>query len=240
MTLPWSITAMPSAELVGLVEVLSAQQDRRPLRRQRAHDVPHLVARARVQARGGLVEEQQLGRDDDARGDVEPTPHAARVVLDQAAGGVGQAEGLEQLGRARLRLGAAQAEQPREQDEVLPACQVLVDRGQLAREADDAAHVIGLANDVVPEHARRPGVRAQQRGQHLDGGRLAGAVRPEDAVDRAAGDREIDAVDGARRAEVLHEARGLDGEGGSCAHLWDQTGGGTRHDGNGPAPVTGG
>src|SRR3712207_7018215 len=48
-----------------------------------ADDVPHLVARARVEPRGGLVEEHHLRGDDDARGDVEPPPHAAGEVLDQ-------------------------------------------------------------------------------------------------------------------------------------------------------------
>ena len=124
-------------ELVGLVEVLRAEQDRRARRRERADDVPHLVARARVEPGGRLVEEHQLRRDDDAGRDVEPAPHAARVVLDQPAGGVVEVERLEQLGRARLGVGAAQAEQPAEQDQVLAAGQVLVDRGELAGEADE-------------------------------------------------------------------------------------------------------
>ena len=47
-------------ELVGLVEVLRAQQHRRAQAGQRADDVPHLVARARVQAGRRLVEEHEL------------------------------------------------------------------------------------------------------------------------------------------------------------------------------------
>ena len=109
----------PLGELVGLVEVLRAEQDRRPLADERADDVPDLVARARVEPGGRLVEEHQLRRDDDARGDVEPPAHAAGVVLDQPAGGLGEAERLEQLGGALLRRGAPEAEQPAEQDQVL-------------------------------------------------------------------------------------------------------------------------
>ena len=51
----------PVGELVGLVEVLGAEQDRRALGDQRADDVPDLVARARVEPGRRLVEEHQLG-----------------------------------------------------------------------------------------------------------------------------------------------------------------------------------
>ena len=71
-------------QLVGLVEVLRAEEDRRALARQRPDDAPDLVSRARIEAGRGLVEEHQLGRDDDARRQVKPPAHSARVVLDQA------------------------------------------------------------------------------------------------------------------------------------------------------------
>ena len=93
----------PRRELVGLVEVLRAQQDGRPLGDERADDLPHLVARARVQARRRLVEEQQLRRDDDARRDVEAPAHAARVVLDEPARGRLEAEAGQQLVGALAR-----------------------------------------------------------------------------------------------------------------------------------------
>ena len=185
----------PLGELVGLVEVLRAEQDRGPLGDERADDVPDLVARARVEPGRRLVEEHQLRRDDEARGDVEPAPHAAGVVLDQPAGRVGEPEALEQLARARLGLGPLEAQQPAEQDQVLAPGEVLVDGGELAGQADEAAHRVGLAHDVVPEHARRAGVRAQQRREHPDRRRLAGAVRAEHAVDRAAAHGQVDAVD---------------------------------------------
>jgi hypothetical protein len=202
----------PVGELVGLVEVLRAQQHGRALADERAHDLPHLVARARVEPRGRLVEDHQARGDDDAGGDVEPPAHAAGVVLDLARRGVGEAERLQQLVGARLRVAARVTEQPREQDQVLAAGQVLVDRGELAGQAEEAAHGVGLGDDVVAEHARAAAVGEQQRGEHADGGGLAGAVGPEHAVDRLAGDGEVDAVDRAGGAEGLAEARGLDGE----------------------------
>ena len=206
----------PVGELIGLVEVLRAQQNRRALADERADDVPHLVARARVEAGRRLVEEHQLGRDHDARGDVEPAPHAAGVVLDQPTGGLGKPEGVEQFVRPCARLLGPVAEQPAEQDEVLAAGEVLVDRGELAGQADERPHLVGLGDDVVAQHPRAAGVRPQQRGEHADRRRLAGTVGPEHAVDRAARDREVDAVDGSGLPEALDEPGGLDGE--RCSH----------------------
>ena len=60
----------------------------------------------------------------------------------------------------------------------------------------------------LPRTRISPLRRRQQAGQHLDGGRFAGAVGPEEAVKGAALDAQIDAVDG---AEVVEEARELMG-----------------------------
>ena len=136
ITWPRSMTAIPSASWSASSRYCVQSRIVVPWPTQRADDVPHLVARARVEAGGRLVEEQQLGRDDDAGGDVQPAAHAAGVVLDQPAGRVLEAERLEQLVGAGLGAPPREAEQPAEQDQVLAAGQVLVDRGELAGQAD--------------------------------------------------------------------------------------------------------
>jgi len=55
-------------------------------------------------------------------------------------------------------------------------------------------------------------VGPQQRGEHADGGGLAGPVRAQHAVDRPGADGEVDAVDRARLAEGLHQAGRFDRE----------------------------
>jgi hypothetical protein len=139
-------------------------------------------------------------------------------VLDEASGRLGEAEGLEQLSRSRLGVGPPQPEEAPEQEQVLAAREVLVDGRELSREADEPAHRVGLGRDVAAEYARRAGVRLEQRREDPDRGRLPGAVRPEDAVDGAGADGEVDAVDGAHVAERLHEAGGLDREWGVGSH----------------------
>ncbi len=97
-------------------------------------------------------------------------PHAAGVVLDLPVGGLGEAERLQQLVGAAAGGRPAEAQQAAEQDQVLAAGQVLVDRGVLAGEAHQAAHGVGLGDHVVAEDAGAAGVGAQQGGQHPDGG----------------------------------------------------------------------
>jgi hypothetical protein len=206
-------------ELVGLVEVLGAEQHRGALADERPDDVPDLVARARVEPGRGLVEEHQLRRDDDAGGDVEPPAHSAREVLDQTGAGVAEPERLEQLVGACLGLGALEPQQPAEQDEVLAPRQLLVDRGQLAGQADEPTDGVGLLHDVTPEHAGLALVGPQQGGQHADRGRLAGPVGSQDAIHRAARNGQVDAVDGTNAPEGLDEAGGFDGERGMRVHI---------------------
>ena len=60
ITLPWSITAIPSASWSASSRYCVQSRIVVPAAGERADDVPHLVARARVEARGRLVEEHQL------------------------------------------------------------------------------------------------------------------------------------------------------------------------------------
>ena len=188
MTLPWSMTAMRVGQLVGLLEVLRGQQDGRSLGDEAPGRCPipgcGCGGRARSSARRGTC---SSGRHHDAGGDVEPAAHASREVLDQLGRRVAEAERLEQLGGAVVRGPTAQAQQPAEQHEVLPAGEVLVHRRQLAGEADDGPDRIGLLDHVVAQHPCTAGVGADEGGQDADGGGLAGAVGAEDAVHRCRG-----------------------------------------------------
>ena len=143
--------------------------------------------------------------------EVEPALHAARVAADLAVGRVGEADALEQLGAAADALALGQAVQRGLEAQVLAPGQQRVERGLLERGADRLAHVGALADDVVARHARRARGGRQQRGEHQDGGRLAGAVRPEEAVDLAGLDAEVDPVHRAHAAlELANEAVDLD------------------------------
>ena len=72
------------------------------------------------------------------------------------------------------------------------------------------AHLGPLPDHVVSRDASGTGGRRQERGQHVDGRRLARAVRPEEAVDLARVDHQADPVDRAIAAELLDESIRLD------------------------------
>ena len=114
---------------------------------------------ARVEPGRRLVEEEQARLPDQRRREVEPPAHAARVGLRHAVGRVVEREPLEQLVGAPARLRARQLVEATEHPEVLAPREVLVDRGVLAREADQLADRLRVARDVEPADARAAGVR---------------------------------------------------------------------------------
>ena len=86
-------------ELISLLEVLGSEQKRRPLADELAHDRPDLIAAARIQPGRRLVQEQHARPGEQARREVETSPHPTRVRPSRAVGGVREFEALEQLVR---------------------------------------------------------------------------------------------------------------------------------------------
>ena len=89
--------------------------------------------------------------------EVEPALHAAGVALDHPVRRVLELDQRQQLPRALLGLGRAEAEQAPVQDEQLAAGLARVEAGLLERDADPAAGAVGIAGDV---DARDLGVTA--------------------------------------------------------------------------------
>ena len=173
----------------------------------------HSSLRARGSRPGGrLVEEQDLRRGDQRRGEVEPAAHAARVVLGQLVGGVGERELLEQLVGARpsprggrggaARRSSSRFSRPVSSPSTVASCAA---RPMLRRTAT------GSSSDVVAGDAGAPGVGRGERGEDAHGGGLAGAVGAEQRRrrSRAATSRSTPSERGLL-AVALDEAVGLD------------------------------
>jgi hypothetical protein len=171
-------------------------------------------APARVQPGGRLVEEQHLRVAEQARAQVEPAPHAARVGLHRAPGGVGEIEPLEHPARPGAGRGPAEAEQAADHDEVLGAGELVVHGGVLAGERQRLAHGDGVIDHVVTADPGPPGVRFQQRGQDAHDRGLARPVRAEQRQHPAALGGEVDARQGLRAAEPFGQPFGFD----NCGH----------------------
>ena len=91
MTRPWSTTTM-SGQAVGLLEVLGGEQHGGALGHQVLDDAPQVLAALGVEPGRRLVQEEDRRAGDQGGGQVEPATHAARVRLEGAVGGVGEAE----------------------------------------------------------------------------------------------------------------------------------------------------
>ncbi len=176
---------------------------RRPLAPQLAHDGPDLVAAARVQARGRLVEEQHLRARQQAGGDVEPAAHAAGVGPGRPISRLRQVEPLEQLAGAAAGLLTGQLEQAPEHLQVLPPGQQLVDRRELPRQADQLADSGRLPRHVAAEDLRPARIRGQQRGQNADQRGLARPVRAQQAKHHPRRNLEPGAIQRHSRPEAL-------------------------------------
>ena len=131
-------------ELVGLLEVLRGQEDRGALVLEAADLVPEGDPAHRVQARGGLVEEEHLGLVDERHREVQAAAHAAGVGADTAVLGLGEPDALDQLrGAAAHGAGRDAVQRGLELHELL-ARHEHVERRLLERDADAPAHLVRL------------------------------------------------------------------------------------------------
>ena len=168
-----------------------------------ADRVPELAAAARIEARRGLVEQQQARRTDETRTEVEAAAHAARIGASQPVGGFAEPDLLEHGGGARACRPPALAEQARDHLEVLSPAHRRLDRRELPGQPDLTPNGLRLAADVVAGHAQRPRVQSQQcrDGPHERG--LAGPVRSEHGRHLAGLGNQVEAVERARLPVAL-------------------------------------
>ena len=157
-------SAMPVGQGVGLVQVLRGEEDRDPAGDQGPDVVPDLSPAAWVEPSGRLVEKDHLGPADQRHRQVETTAHPARVRRGRAVGGVDQVEAHQQLGDAHGRLAPAQVVEVGHQAEVLRSGHQVVDRGELAGDADRGADRHRVGDEVVPGDRDVAGVRRDEGG----------------------------------------------------------------------------
>jgi hypothetical protein len=204
--------------VLGFVEVVGGDEDGRAGADELADEAPEGAAGGRVDARGGLVEEDEGRLVDEGAGEGEALADAAREVAGEDVLAVGEAGDVEGVGDAGLLSGAAQAVGAGEEGEVFDDLQVGVEREALGHVADGGLDAGGLAGDREAGDAGVAGARGQQAAEHADGGGLARAVGAEVAEDLAAGDVKRDGVDGGEVAEAAGEVGDLDDGVGRLRH----------------------
>ena len=200
----------PVGQGVGLVEVLGGEQQGDAVGHQLADHVPHAQPAGGVEPGGRFVEEEDRWSGHQAGGQVEATTHAAGVALHDAVGGVGELEPLEQVAGACLGLRSPDPAQLAHHHQVLAAREGVVEGGVLGGDADVAADLGRLGEDVEAGHCGPTAVGDGQGGEDAHGRRLARPVRTEHAEDGPGGDGEVDAGQGHGLAVAFGQVLRLD------------------------------
>ena len=166
----------PVRQRLHLVHVVRRQQHRRPGRGQQPDELPRLTTPRGVEARRGLVEEEEVRVADDPQAHIEPSLLAARQPLDAVVALLLQTDELDHLvDRTRVGVVAGIARQDL-------AHRVVGLDGQLLEHHADARAEPALGAVVGRIDAERldpPAGPLAEALEDLDGGGLAGAVRPE-------------------------------------------------------------
>ena len=212
----------PIGELVGLVQVLRGEEDGDSVGDQAAHDLPHHVTTARVEAGRRLVEEDDPRIADQCHGEIESSAHAARVGRRRLFRRVDELEALQQFGNSAPALIAPEVSQLGHQRQVLPAGEQVVDGRELTGHPDHRAHAVRVAGEVEPADECVAPVGLDQGRQDLHHRRLSCAVGAEEGEDRAFGNVQVDIVEDDLVAVRLPDAGRGDCEcsagGDGCGH----------------------
>ena len=180
----------PVADVLHVGQQVAAQDDRLALVAQLADQVLHLGRADRVEARGRLVEQDQLGVVDQRLGQADPPLHALGVFAELAC--LAAFRPTMSISRStRLRpLGRRDVEQPAVEVERLLGVEELVEVRLLGQVADPL--VLGDVGGRLVEDQRLALGGEEQAEQQLDRGRLARAVGAEQAEDLAPMDLQVE------------------------------------------------
>src|SRR5215467_4518460 len=182
------------AELVGLVQVMRGQEHRCAIRAQAAHLLPEMGTALRIEARGGLVEEEQRRPVHQAKRYVQTPALASRVGVNVAVSARVELEGSQQLtGPGGSCPGVEAVKLPLEH-ELDATGHAAVGPSLLPHVSNPLANALGLAAQIEAGDPSLAGRRRKERGEHAQCGGLASSVRAEEAEDLAGSHLEVDAV----------------------------------------------
>ena len=197
--------------LLRLLQVVGGHQDGGAGTGEIVDQPPELAPRHRVDAGGGLIEEQHLRIVQHRRAEGHPLLPAPR----QLAGGhvpltLQPAAGQHPVDPLAAQ-GAGDGVDPGIERQVLADREVVVEGELLAHVADPAQQVPAAQPAGLPRQGHLAGAGFQQPAEHLDGGGLAGAVGPQKPEDLAVAHLQIHLAHRLEVAEAAGEGPGGDG-----------------------------
>src|SRR5208283_1106127 len=167
----------------GLIEISSRDQYRYPLEDQRVKDAPKFAARDRIDASGGLIEQQQLRRVDQGTGNAKLAFHTAGELAGQTISKPGHTRSLEQMIFSWLPHGPAYFEDVGIKADVLGDGEILVEAELLGHVADSALDRFRPEQNVLPvdkDDAGIGGKHSRENPQRRRFPRAVGTHQPKD------------------------------------------------------------
>ena len=200
-------------EAVGFVHVGGGDEHAHP--RPPGPDVvderPELLPREGVDAGGGLVEDEQVGVVDQGRAEPDLLFHASRELPGRPVGERVEAGRLQERVDPCPALGAGEPEQLCEEVDVLEDAQLEVEvLSQALRHVGDERTdgvAVPAVGDVSAEHLHAAALDLLRAGDDPHEGRLADAVRADQADHTSRGDLDRDRIERARLPVPVREAR---------------------------------
>ena len=168
----------PVAKFLGLLHVVGGQQHGAPFRFELLDQLPHVPPGLRVQAGGGLVQEQQDRVVDQCGGNGEPLFLPAGKLLEEGLGAVGQFHLSQQAQGVNLPV-----VNTGHHVQYLGQVQPVEVGGRLELNADNLLNLPRVFLDVDAVDQGRSAVGGAHSLQYLDGGGLARAIGSQDAED---------------------------------------------------------
>jgi len=208
---PRSMTTARVAEGLCLPEVVGRQQQRDPARLELLEPLHVLPARVSVEAAGRLVEDDDPRVAEECPGQHQPPAHAGGEGRDRSAGVLLEPGGAQLAEARRAGRRPVDAVVAGVEEQVLQDAEIGVEQVLLRGDAEEGLDPPRLAGDVQAVDADRAGGRPERAVDHLQGRRLPGAVRPEQAQAAPAGNAEADRVDDPGGAEGLRDRLEDDG-----------------------------
>lgn len=181
-----------------------------------AGDLSHQPDAVRIQPRGRFVENEEVRVPHQGNPESKPLAHPLRVPAGLPTGGLRrEADALEQFVGIVVR--ALEIDRVLE---VFEPSESVVESVSVRENPDAAVDFPCLPLAIQTQYRGRSGRRAGVIHEHVDGRRLPGSVRTEEAEDFARVDREIEVVDGENgRSIAFRQPAGPDGDVGPLRRL---------------------
>lgn len=203
--------ADPVADLLDLIELMGGQEDRASVLYGQLLDQSRQLAHS-----FGINPQRRLVHDDDLRilhqdiGNPEPLSHAAGVAAGLASGRVCHTDTLQQTLRPRFALLPCKTVDFSSKDKIFKARHIRIEADVVREIADDPLHADRISRAVRPGDVRLTRGRLREAQEHQRRRGLARAVRPQQSVDFAFADLQVQTVHRRDAAVLLRQIDGTD------------------------------